>query len=82
MLLFTIRIQLLVLASMYQIRAYRTTGESPSLSPELMEIICGLLLGDLNAERRSPNGNTRLRFAQGTGGMQRNPGGALHPHSS
>ena len=51
---------------MYQIRAYRTTGES--LSPELMEIICGLLLGDLHAERRSPNGNTRLRFAQGKGG--------------
>jgi len=68
MLLFTIRIQLLVLASMYQIRAYRTTGES--LSPELMEIICGLLLGDLNAERRSPNGNTRLRLPQGTGGAR------------
>lgn len=31
----------------------------------LQEIIIGLLLGDLNAEKQSINGNTRLRFAQG-----------------
>lgn len=34
-------------------------------SPNLQEIIIGLLLGDLNAEKQSINGNTRLRFGQG-----------------
>ena len=33
--------------------------------PNLQEILIGLLLGDLNAEKQSINGNTRLRFAQG-----------------
>jgi hypothetical protein len=35
------------------------------LTDDFKEILIGLLLGDLNARKRSEKGNTKLRFAQG-----------------
>jgi len=39
--------------------------ESFSVSEVLQQIIVGLLLGDLNAQKQTPNSNVRLRFEQG-----------------
>jgi hypothetical protein len=46
-------------------RFYRVSAKSNlELSPELSEIIIGLMLGDLYAERKNLNSNTRLQFKQ------------------
>jgi len=49
------------------VRNYRTSPKAHlQLSPELTEIIVGSLLGDLCAERKNLNSNTRLQFKQST----------------
>ena len=46
-------------------RSYRKSAKfNLQLNSELEEIIIGLLLGDLFAEKRKPNSNTRLQFKQ------------------
>jgi len=46
-------------------RFYRVSAKSNlELTPELSEIIIGLMLGDLFAERKSLSSNTRLQFKQ------------------
>ena len=50
---------------MTTIRFYRTsTKQNVILNKELEEILIGLLLGDLFAEKISNNHNTRLQFKQ------------------
>ena len=47
------------------VRCYRKSSKfNLKLSKELEEIIIGLMLGDLFAEKRNPNSNTRLQFKQ------------------
>ena len=47
------------------VRFYRKSAKFYlELKPELEEIIIGLLLGDLFAEKNKPNSNTRLQFKQ------------------
>lgn len=47
------------------LRFYRISAKhSLVLSTELEEIITGLMLGDLYAERKNSNSNTRLQFKQ------------------
>nr|YP_010691075.1 LAGLIDADG endonuclease [Phellinus igniarius]WBU93176.1 LAGLIDADG endonuclease [Phellinus igniarius] len=47
------------------IRFYRTSSKfNLKLTSELEEIIIGLMLGDLHAEKLTPNSNTRLQFKQ------------------
>lgn len=47
------------------IRLYRKSAKFHlELSFELEEIIIGLMIGDLFAEKRNPNSNTRLQFKQ------------------
>ena len=47
------------------VRYYRkSTKYDLELNADLMEIIIGLMLGDLFAEKRNPNSNTRLQFKQ------------------
>ena len=47
------------------VRYYRkSTKYDLELNPDLIEIIIGLMLGDLFAEKRNPNSNTRLQFKQ------------------
>lgn len=47
------------------IRQYRTSSKAHLiLSKELQEILFGLMLGDIHAERRNSNGNTRIQFKQ------------------
>ena len=46
-------------------RFYRKSANyNLELNTELIEIIIGLMLGDLFAEKRNPNSNTRLQFKQ------------------
>ena len=48
-------------------RSYRTSSKEKQnlqLSLELREIIIGSMLGDLSAEKRNINSNTRLQFKQ------------------
>ena len=46
-------------------RFYRVSAKSHlELSPELVEVLIGLMLGDLHAERKNLNSNTRLQFKQ------------------
>ena len=46
-------------------RSYRKSAKYDlELNAELKEIITGLMLGDLFAEKRNPNSNTRLQFKQ------------------
>jgi hypothetical protein len=46
-------------------RFYRKSANYDlELNTELIEIIIGLMLGDLFAEKRNPNSNTRLQFKQ------------------
>jgi hypothetical protein len=48
-----------------QIRLYRKSAKfNLQVNSELEEIIIGLLLGDLFAEKSKPNSNTRLQFKQ------------------
>jgi len=48
-------------------RFYRVSAKSHlELSSELSEILFGLILGDLHAERKNLNSNTRLQFKQST----------------
>ena len=50
---------------MNQIRFYRKSAKfNLALSSELEQIIIGLILGDLFAEKSKPNSNTRLQFKQ------------------
>ncbi|BDI12848.1 hypothetical protein (mitochondrion) [Phanerochaete sordida] len=47
------------------VRSYRKSAKfNLQLNSELKEIITGLMLGDLFAEKRNPNSNTRLQFKQ------------------
>ena len=47
------------------VRYYRkSTKYDLELNDDLIEIIIGLMLGDLFAEKRNPNSNTRLQFKQ------------------
>ena len=47
------------------VRFYRKSVKYDlELNAELKEIIIGLMLGDLFAEKRNPNSNTRLQFKQ------------------
>ena len=47
------------------IRLYRKSAKfNLELPLELEEIIIGLMIGDLFAEKRNPNSNTRLQFKQ------------------
>jgi LAGLIDADG DNA endonuclease family len=47
------------------VRFYRRSSNyNLELKTELKEIIIGLILGDLFAEKRNPNSNTRLQFKQ------------------
>ena len=47
------------------LRYYRISAKhNLVLSTELEEIITGLILGDLYAERKNSNSNTRLQFKQ------------------
>lgn len=47
------------------VRFYRKSAKYDlELNAELKEIITGLMLGDLFAEKRNPNSNTRLQFKQ------------------
>ena len=47
------------------VRFYRKSAKYDlELNVELKEIIIGLMLGDLFAEKRNPNSNTRLQFKQ------------------
>ena len=47
------------------VRCYRKSAKFDLiLTPELEEIIIGLILGDLFAEKIKPNSNTRLQFKQ------------------
>ena len=47
------------------IRFYRTSSKfNLNLTSDLEEIIIGLMLGDLHAEKLTPNSNTRLQFKQ------------------
>jgi hypothetical protein len=47
------------------IRLYRKSAKfNLQLSNDLKEIIIGLMLGDLFAEKRNSNSNTRLQFKQ------------------
>jgi len=47
------------------IRSYRKSSKfNLELTTDLQEIIIGLMLGDLHAERRNVNNNTRLQFKQ------------------
>ena len=47
------------------VRYYRkSTKYDLELNADLIEIIIGLMLGDLFAEKRNPNSNTRLQFKQ------------------
>ena len=47
------------------VRYYRkSTKYDLALNADLIEIIIGLMLGDLFAEKRNPNSNTRLQFKQ------------------
>lgn len=49
------------------LRSYRTSAKRfLTLTPELEEILFGLMLGDLHAERRNSNCNTRIQFKQST----------------
>ena len=46
-------------------RFYRKSSKfNLQLNTELKEIICGLMLGDLFAEKKNDNCNTRLQFKQ------------------
>ena len=48
-----------------KVRFYRkSVNYDLELNDELKEIITGLMLGDLFAEKRNPNSNTRLQFKQ------------------
>jgi LAGLIDADG DNA endonuclease family len=50
---------------LYSVREYRKSAKYYlTLNIELKEIIIGLLLGDLFAEKRNINSNTRLQFKQ------------------
>ena len=54
-----------IIQNIKQERFYRKSTKSYLiLNNELEEIIIGLLLGDLFAEKRNPNSNTRLQFKQ------------------
>ena len=47
------------------VRFYRKSSKYDlELNADLKEIIIGLMLGDLFAEKRNPNSNTRLQFKQ------------------
>jgi|ERR1700678_2270770 len=47
------------------VRLYRKSAKyNLELNTDLKEIITGLMLGDLFAEKRNPNSNTRLQFKQ------------------
>jgi LAGLIDADG DNA endonuclease family len=47
------------------IRLYRTSAKSHlNLTSELEEILYGLMLGDIHAERKNANSNTRIQFKQ------------------
>lgn len=47
------------------LRFYRKSAQHHlTLSTELEEIITGLILGDLYAEKKNSNSNTRLQFKQ------------------
>lgn len=49
------------------LRQYRTSSKAHLiLSIELQEILIGLMLGDIHAERRNSNCNTRIQFKQST----------------
>jgi hypothetical protein len=46
-------------------RSYRKSSKfNMQVTTELQEIIIGLMLGDLHAEKRNVNSNTRLQFKQ------------------
>lgn len=46
-------------------RHYRTSSKANLiLSNELQEILFGLMLGDIHAERRNTNGNTRINLGK------------------
>jgi len=47
-------------------RLTKSEREAFSVPKELKEILVGLLLGDLNAEKQKTSVNIRLRFIQGT----------------
>jgi LAGLIDADG DNA endonuclease family len=50
---------------LYPVRFYRKSAKyNLELNAELKKIIIGLMLGDLFAEKRNPNSNTRLQFKQ------------------
>ena len=47
------------------VRFYRKSAKfNLELSDDLKNVIIGLMLGDLHAEKRNPNSNTRLQFKQ------------------
>ena len=46
------------------IRGYRTPVDQTPLTPELREVIIGVLLGDCHAQKRCPNSNVSLLFSQ------------------
>jgi hypothetical protein len=49
------------------VRFYRVSAKSHlELSSELTEVLIGLMLGDLHAEKKNLNSNTRLQFKQST----------------
>lgn len=51
--------------NLYQVRFYRKSAKHHlELNPYLEEVLIGLMLGDLFAEKRNPNSNTRLQFKQ------------------
>jgi hypothetical protein len=59
----------LMFSSMLPLKAKRLTKNEKAefvLTEEHKNILIGLLLGDVFAEKRSPNGNTRIRFDQST----------------
>jgi hypothetical protein len=47
------------------IRGYRTPVDQTPLTPELREVIIGVLLGDCHAQKRCPNSNVSLLFSLG-----------------
>jgi hypothetical protein len=49
----------------HNLRFYRTAAKhNLILTSELEEVLLGLMLGDLYAERKNSNSNTRLQFKQ------------------
>jgi len=61
-------IDLIFLSSVLPLKVKRLTKKEKAeftLTKEHKDILIGLLLGDVFAEKRTPNGNTRIRFDQG-----------------